>query len=153
MQDLRRLGPQDADLWRDIRLEALAGEPDQFASRHAEWADRPLADFAARLDAAPVWAVIEQGRAVAVASLSPDRDGAACGWLEAVYVRPEARGRGLGQAVIAAVEAAARSGGLAQLRLEVRGANHAAIGLYDRMGFVRTGSGTGKCEIAMVKPL
>lgn len=157
MIEIRRLTPEDAGLWRDIRLEALALEPEQFSSRHADWVDRPLADFAARLEAAPVWAAIEAGRAVAVASLSPDADGAPCGWVVAVYVRPGARGRGLAQAALAAVEAEARAQGLAELRLEVRAANAAARGLYQRLGFRQEGDGArrtcGLCEVGMVKPL
>ena len=154
---VRRLGSGDAALWRDIRLEALERAPEQFSSSFADWVGRPLADFAARLEGATVWAVVEADRALAVAALTPDDEGRALGWVESVYVRPEVRGRGLAQAVLAEVEQAARARGLAELRLEVRAANPAARGLYERMGFREVpGAGTscgGKCEIAMVKGL
>ncbi|MCY1128582.1 GNAT family N-acetyltransferase [Frigidibacter sp. RF13] len=155
--DLRRLGPADSDLWRDIRLEALKRAPEQFSSSFADWAERPLADFAGRLESASVWAVIEAGRAVAVAALTPDDEARALGWVESVYVRPEARGRGLAQAVVARIERAGRERGYQELRLEVRAANPAARGLYARMGFHDVaGAGAscaGKCEIMMAKAL
>ena len=154
---VRRLAPEDAALWRDIRLEALAREPAQFAERLADWADRPLRDFAAHLAAVPVWAAVAGERALAVAALTPDSGGEACGWIEAVYVRPEARGRGLGQAVVAAAEDAARARRLAELRLQVRGANAAARGLYRKLGFREVAGGReggcGGCEVTMAKRL
>lgn len=153
---LRQLTPADAALWQSIRLEALLLEPQQFSSRHADWVDRPLADFAARLATAAVWAIVESDQALAVACLTPDKDGAKLGWIESVYVRPEARGRGLARDVLAAVEAAARAQGLVELRLEVRAANSAARGLYAKLGFLelaQAGPSCGGCEICMAKML
>ncbi|TAL92663.1 MAG: GNAT family N-acetyltransferase [Rhodanobacter sp.] len=54
--------------------------------------------------------------------------------------RPEARGRGIGAALLAAAAAAARRRGCRALRLEVRTDNAAAIGLYERLGYRRFGS-------------
>lgn len=155
--EVRCLNPEDAALWRDIRLEALEREPEQFSSRHADWVDRPLADFAARLEGASVWAAIDGGRVLAVAALTPDVDGVGRGWVEAVYVRPEARGRGLARAVLAEAERVAREQRLGELRLEVRAANPAARGLYARLGFREVEGAPkscgSKCEITMAKAL
>ncbi|WP_284165883.1 GNAT family N-acetyltransferase [Frigidibacter sp. SD6-1] len=155
--DLRRLSPADAALWREIRLEALEREPEQFASRHEDHVERPLADFAARLAGASVWAAFDGERPVAVAALTPDDEGVARGWVESVYVRPEARGRGLGQAVLGALEQVARDQRLDALWLEVRASNAAARGLYARLGF-REVEGAPKscahrCEVTMAKTL
>jgi ribosomal protein S18 acetylase RimI-like enzyme len=155
--ELRRLDPEDAALWRDIRLEALEREPEQFSSRFADHVDRPLADFAARLAGASVWAAFDGVRPVAVAALTTDADGAARGWVESVYVRPEARGRGVAQAVLAALERVARDQRLEALWLEVRASNAAARGLYARLGFREVEGGPksckGRCEITMAKVL
>ena len=50
------------------------------------------------------------------------------------------RGRGVGERLIDAVERAAIEHGSARLRLEVRQDNPAAIRLYEKRGYARTGS-------------
>lgn len=54
-----------------------------------------------------------------------------------MYVRPELRGRGGAQALLARIEADARAAGLAWLRLETGDRQLAAIRLYEREGFSR----------------
>jgi ribosomal-protein-alanine N-acetyltransferase len=56
-----------------------------------------------------------------------------------VAVAPRARRRGGGSALVAAALEAARSAGLAQVHLEVRGDNEAALALYLRHGFLAVG--------------
>lgn len=55
--------------------------------------------------------------------------------LYSLAVTPEARGRGHAKALLAAVEREARSQGASGLRLEVKPANTAAVGLYREAGF------------------
>lgn len=57
--------------------------------------------------------------------------------LYSLAVGAQARGSGLGGALLAAAEADARARGCASLRLEVRTDNHAAIALYARHGYSR----------------
>jgi ribosomal protein S18 acetylase RimI-like enzyme len=57
--------------------------------------------------------------------------------LYSLAVRADARGGGLGSALLAAAETDARTRGCASLRLEVRTDNPAAIALYARRGYVR----------------
>ncbi|HZX71945.1 MAG TPA: GNAT family N-acetyltransferase [Rhodanobacter sp.] len=54
--------------------------------------------------------------------------------------RPEARGQGIGAALLEAAVTAARRRGCRVLRLEVRTDNAAAIALYKRLGYRRIGS-------------
>ncbi|MFD9898636.1 GNAT family N-acetyltransferase [Mesorhizobium sp. NPDC059025] len=63
------------------------------------------------------------------------------GWaeLKRMWVVPTARGKGLSRAVLAELEASARAAGITLLRLETGIANHEALGLYERSGFVRIG--------------
>ncbi len=60
--------------------------------------------------------------------------------------QPEARGKGVGTALVEAAEAAARQRGCRVLRLEVRADNQAAIALYQRMGYRRIGCLEGYYE-------
>jgi len=58
--------------------------------------------------------------------------------LKSMFVLPEARGRGIGRAILAAIEAALR-GQVTILRLETGVRQPAAIGLYESAGFRRRG--------------
>jgi len=63
------------------------------------------------------------------------RHGSRTARLYTLAVTPEARGQGLGEALLAAVESVARAGGCARLRLEVRSDNAPAQALYRRRGY------------------
>ncbi len=52
-----------------------------------------------------------------------------------MYVRKAARGRGVGQAILARIEAEARGAGLSLLRLETGERQMVAVRLYTRAGF------------------
>lgn len=55
--------------------------------------------------------------------------------VEKVMAHPDARGRGLGRAIVAALIDDARKAGIETLGLGVRGNNHGAIELYEQLGF------------------
>jgi len=57
--------------------------------------------------------------------------------LYSLAVAAHARGAGLGRALLAAAEAAARARGCESMRLEVRVDNAPAIALYERHGYAR----------------
>ena len=58
-----------------------------------------------------------------------------CAFLYDIEVRPEHRGAGLGRALLAAAEQAARAGGAAALELNVFGGNARALRLYTGAGY------------------
>ncbi|MCF7985278.1 MAG: GNAT family N-acetyltransferase [Thiohalocapsa sp.] len=59
-------------------------------------------------------------------------------------VLPEWRNRGIGQRLLAQVEAVARARGYCKVTLEVRADNESALGLYRKLGYgAGTGAGTG----------
>lgn len=59
-----------------------------------------------------------------------------CARLYSLVVAPNARGRGFGEALTRAAEAAAHRRGCTRLRLEVRADNETALGLYAKSGFI-----------------
>jgi putative acetyltransferase len=59
------------------------------------------------------------------------------GEIKRIYVRPAARGLGLGRAVLAAIEAEGRKMGLRWLRLETGSRQPEALGLFERSGYGR----------------
>lgn len=76
------------------------------------------------------------GVAVATGALALNEDWAE---LKRMWVVPAARGKGLSRALLRELEARAREAGVTWLRLETGIANHEALGLYERTGFVRIG--------------
>jgi len=62
-----------------------------------------------------------------------------CAELKRMMVRPEARGQGLGKALVAALELEAAWAGRPLLRLETGVRQRPAIALYERMGYRRCG--------------
>ncbi len=67
------------------------------------------------------------------------RRGSQLGRLYSIAVAPERRARGVGRALLAAAEDAARGRGLIGLRLEVRTRNSSAQKLYCRAGYMPRG--------------
>lgn len=57
--------------------------------------------------------------------------------LKRMYVDPKARGRGVGKALVAALESEARTLGVTTVVLETGTRLRAAIGLYEAMGYKR----------------
>ena len=132
---LRVLGPDDWADWRELRLSALSGAPEAFGARLADWQgegdteERWRArlsggthDLLAFVDGKPAGMVsgLRHGHGVELISL---------------WVEPFARGRGVGDALVAAVLEWANG----PVRLVVKAANHAAVALYRRHGFTDTG--------------
>lgn len=65
------------------------------------------------------------------------RIAASIGEIKRMYVTPEERGRGVGRALLAAIETEARALGIARLLLETGLRQIEAIALYERAGFSR----------------
>ena len=61
-------------------------------------------------------------------------------FLLSMWVAPDARGRGVGEALIQAVAHWARAAGHSRLLLDVADVNQPAVDLYERMGFEPTGA-------------
>lgn len=99
-----------------------------------------LVDDAAQGDAGLV-AVVEDGVVTGTAQWrrSAYKTRAVFAELDRVVVAPEHRGRGVATALVEAIAADAQEHGIELLALEVRGYNHSAIRIYERLGWRRTG--------------
>src|SRR5262245_49264155 len=137
---IRPLTGADAALYHRVRLRALLEHPDAFGADAREWQDAPLEAVVARLTRPNgfVLGAFEDGALVGNAGAfredSPKVRHKAT--IVGVYVAPEARGRGLGRAlVLAAMERAGSWDGITQLHLSVATPNEAARRLYASLGF------------------
>ncbi|MDI3337052.1 GNAT family N-acetyltransferase [Defluviimonas aestuarii] len=155
---IRRVGPAEAEAWRAIRLEALGKAPEAFSARLADWQDRPLDDFGAQLDANPTFLAFEGDVPVGCISWVREADDPSRGWIGGVFVADRMRGKGVGQALIAAAVAEAQTTGITEMWLEVRAGNVAALKAYEQAGFAvvtdpdRPRNSCG-CEIGMRRAL
>lgn len=140
--ELRTLTPDDWPVWRALRLAALAEAPSAFGSRLADWqgeGDREER-WRARLGlpgSHDVVAVLD-GDPVGMAGGVPTDDGAVVEVIS-MWVAPQARGRGIGGALLVEIERWARCRGARQLRLDVAEDNAMAASFYRRHGLELTG--------------
>ena len=138
---LHRVTPDGWRSHRDLRLEMLQAAPDAFSTQYADvaafdeqmWRARIRAQHhvQARMDGEPVGSV--------GAWDGPDTPDDAV-VLVAMYVAPQARGRGIGERLVQAVVHEAARRGRRRVVLEVSEGNMPAIALYRRMGFRFTGA-------------
>jgi ribosomal protein S18 acetylase RimI-like enzyme len=138
--DLRRLTPDDAELFRDIRLEALADSPDAFSSTLETEESRPLDAFAARLADAYVIGAFSGSHLAGVAGfyIQAGPKHAHKGMLWGMYVRPDYRGAGVARMLVEAIIEHARRR-VELLQLFVVSDNLPARRLYESLGFVEYG--------------
>ncbi|MGC5021314.1 GNAT family N-acetyltransferase [Micromonospora sp. DT47] len=142
MIELRTLTPEDWAVWRELRLAALAEAPSAFGSQLADWqgeGDREER-WRARLSIPNSYnaLVVLDGEPAGMASGVPTSEKYAVE-LISMWVAPAARGRGVGDELVRAVERWARQAGAEALRLAVAEGNEAATELYQRNGFTDTG--------------
>lgn len=136
-----RIGQARPEEWqrlREIRLRALAHDPEAFGSTHADEAAISAERWRERLaDRNTVYLFAQvEGADVGLARLTIEQGSAG---LFSMWVAPEHRGRGIGEVLVNRVVIEARARGFTRLTLEVVESNVAAVRLYERCGFVPTG--------------
>ncbi|ACU39482.1 GCN5-related N-acetyltransferase [Actinosynnema mirum DSM 43827] len=143
--ELIRLTPGSWRTWRDIRLTALASDPAAFGPvlerergyTEQDWRTSLLPEQGVRVvarDAGPG----AEGSVGLVAAI-PHWEDSGVLYLFSMWVRPEARGRGVGAALVGDVLEWAGEHGWPVVRLRVFLDNEVARRLYLRMGFAGEG--------------
>jgi ribosomal protein S18 acetylase RimI-like enzyme len=139
---VRRLGADEADLLRSLRLRALGDAPMAFGStlaREEGYAPAQWERWAAASASGEHQVIFIAEPACGMASGVIDDDDPALAHLYAMWVAPEARGTGAGTALLDAVLAWAADRGAQRLTTSVTDGNAAAAALYARAGFADTG--------------
>jgi ribosomal protein S18 acetylase RimI-like enzyme len=135
--EITTLGPEEWELFREIRLRALREAPYAFQSRYDDWAEASEARWRDRLALVPLNLVARlDGEPVGMASALLEEEGKA--ELISMWVDPAARGSGVAAALIGAVTEWAEAAGRTTY-LMVRSDNERAIAAYARAGFVDLG--------------
>ena len=139
---VRDLTGTDAAAFQTIRLRSLKDHPEAFAAAYEDEKDIPLEQTVERLDQPTT------ERFVLGAWLNDDLIGIVAGYRDslrkckhrahigAMYVAPEARGRGVGRLLLAeAVNRLRTMAGIEEITLAVTVGNDAARALYASQGF------------------
>jgi GNAT superfamily N-acetyltransferase len=145
---------------RDIRLAALRGNPEAFSSSYADQLTFGPEQWQQRIArGGTFFAFVPEAVGAGPAGMAggyPEAPGLV--ELISMFVRPQARGHGAGEALIDAVLGWAAARGAGSVHLWVTEANQAARALYERCGFIPTGerqplpSRPGLVEIGMARP-
>lgn len=139
---IRRLTPADRTAYRAIRYEALANHPEAFVSTAEGFAAKTDDEIDQTLDALTIFGAILPDESLGGIVAFLRNDGAKerhRGWMIQVYVRPAARGQGVGEALVNHLVEHARHHVL-QLHLGVWSENVPAIRLYEKLGFATYGT-------------
>jgi GNAT superfamily N-acetyltransferase len=143
--EIRRLGPDEWQTFRVVRLAALKDAPYAFGSTYEAELSRTEERWRSALTDRARFVAESAGEVVGtVGAGASDVTGTAA--LTALWVAPGARGRGVGEALVNTVLEWAREAGYEQVMLWVVEGNSAAESLYQRTGFRRTGA------VQMVRP-
>jgi ribosomal protein S18 acetylase RimI-like enzyme len=138
--EIRPLTPGEAALYREIRLEGLKQNPEAFASTFESESAMQLTWFEEQIVKGNVFAIFVDGALMGVAGYFQERGAKVChkARLWGMYLRPAARGLGLGERLIEAIAAHACPR-VEQLQLGVADGNEAALRLYRKTGFSEYG--------------
>lgn len=141
--EIIRAGEADWPLVRAVRLRALEADPSAFAStvqREAGFTEEIWRD---RIRGSAWFLAMPSEPADAPAGMAlirPLEPGSNAEFeINAMWVAPELRGQGIGEAMLEATLGAAGSSGARTVRLWVTNGNDGALALYTRRGFRATG--------------
>lgn len=138
---LRRLAPADAAIYQALRLSALKETPAAYGSSYDEEKDAPTSMIEGILADRPdraTFGAFRAGKLVGLVSLAREglHNTAHKGLVWGMYVRPDARGHGVGrELLLEAIALARQMPGLLQVNLAVGATNLPALRLYESVGF------------------
>ena len=142
---IRKLIPEEAPLFQELRLRGLKDHPEAFGESHDEFASQSAEEIARRIQPASgsrtgfvLGAFDGEARLVGVVALT--RDSARKRFHKAIlwgmYVLPEYRRQRLATRLVRALIGFAREfGDLEQIQLTVAARNERAVRLYESLGF------------------
>ncbi len=139
---VRHVRGDESKLVRTLRLASLRSDPDAFASTHAhaaalpaDWWETWAGQSELGTDQRTFVLVLGDGRAVGIALVRRDDETPGSAVINAMWVAPEARGRGGARMLCEACASWAAARGCHRLTLTVVRDNHSARRAYESAGF------------------
>lgn len=142
---IRTLQPDEAELFRELRLRALTESPNAFGETLQQAKAQPESYWQKLTESVTqpggqVMVLVEHAEHIAGFAFGLfDRQDSHVGHLGGMWVDPAFRSNGIGYRLVDAIVAWAGQRHKHRLELWVTEGNHAAIRLYERCGFVETG--------------
>ena len=143
---IRRLLASDARSFQALRLAALRDAPYAFSSSYEEECDTALATIENNLAARNLFGAFDGPALAGMVGVGREKGPKLQhkGYIAAMYVAGEHRGKGAGRLLLEhALAFGASMDGLRQLSLVVTAGNAPAIALYESLGFVVYGTEPG----------
>jgi GNAT superfamily N-acetyltransferase len=143
--EIRTLSPDDASLYRELRLRALQEHPEAFATSYEEEQARSILHFAQKLTPGPdhiTLGAFDEEKLVGIVTLTRPVSNPKLrhrATLAAMYVAPEARKHRLARILLNKSLSIAEEWGVSDVALAVAVGNHTARNLYASAGFVSYG--------------
>jgi GNAT superfamily N-acetyltransferase len=139
---IRLLTPEDFELFKTIRLEAIADHPPAFTVTYEEALHQTEKQWLHMLETSHIFTYMDADRPVGLAgyfffNASQARHRAK---VFAVYVHKDYRGKGIMDWLLNAIDYHARDHGFEQLHLDVGTYNEKALRCYERNGYVVYGT-------------
>jgi len=143
--NIRKLNPQDADAYFQIRLEGLYKNPEAFGSSYEEEKKQTSQKYKERFQASNsfTFGAFDESKLIGVITLLTEsimkmRHRAT---IVAMYVTPGMRGKGIAKKLMnEAINKARSLEGIEQIHLTVVSSNSSAIRLYSSLGFEAYGT-------------
>ena len=141
---LERTTPQNAFVFKAVRLRALQDTPSAFGSTYAKESQIADAEWVKRSgnmsgERSVGFLAIDAGTSCGIACLFLVQDDATQGQLISMWTAPTHRQQGIGRLLVNEILGWARQRGVCTLRLMVTSNNEPAIKFYQRLGFTLTG--------------
>jgi ribosomal protein S18 acetylase RimI-like enzyme len=139
--EIQVLRPDELHIWKQLRLEALSDAPYAFGDTLEQvktWSDRQWEDAFLEGDGELIIAKYDRSP-VGMARVRRFSNAPSSAGFYSMWVRPAARAKGIGKALMNAALAWAATAGVDEMRLYVAQGNDAAKRLYLASGFVETG--------------
>jgi ribosomal protein S18 acetylase RimI-like enzyme len=137
---VRRVGPSDWRLVRDVRLRALSDAPYAFGSTFKEEVGRDDSFWRISADRLAWFVALDASEpAGVIAVLPPESDGPDRFEIISTWVAVDHRGTGVGDALMTAAREWATAASATALTLSVTEGNQPAHRFYERLGFRSTG--------------
>ncbi len=139
MLEVQRLRACEGNRLRKLRLDSLRDAPRAFSGTYEEAAARSVEQWCAQIEMLPTFVAVSNHSDVGLVRAAPLEDNPRVAFLLSMWVAPEFRGEGAGEALINALVDWGRAAGIVRLILDVGESNEPALALYARMGFRKTG--------------
>ena len=141
---LEPITPQNAMIFKAVRLRALQDTPSAFASTYAKESQLTDADWIKRAvqwngERSAAFLAMDERTACGIVGSFLDEDDATRAHLGSMWTAPTHRRRGIGRLLVNEVLSWARLHRARTLHLMVTSNNEPAISFYHRLGFTRTG--------------